>query len=68
MTITIGIFLLLFGLAGALAMLFLAVRSMYSRYPIQCKKCGHSVEIPAQPGEYNCPSCGVPLAKVGEKK
>ncbi|WP_072913826.1 hypothetical protein [Desulforamulus aeronauticus] len=63
----LGIFLLLLGLVGAFVMLLLAIRSMSASYPIQCKKCGHSLEIPTQPGEYCCPSCGVPLAKVEEK-
>ncbi|WP_207650097.1 hypothetical protein [Desulforamulus ferrireducens] len=63
---TIGVLLLLLGLVGALVMLCLAIRSAEG-YPIQCKRCGHAGQIPAKPGEYRCPACGVPLARVEEK-
>ncbi len=64
MVSTIGLVILILGLLGAAGMLVLAARSMRPVYHVKCQRCGHTTQIPREAGEYACPGCGVPLAKV----
>nr|WP_315990005.1 hypothetical protein [Desulforamulus aquiferis] len=49
-------------------MTYLAFKSIRGVYRVKCQKCGQITELPQEPGEYLCQSCGIPLAKVTQEQ